>query len=121
LTAETAVGRGIIRDANEQARGHDLYPERSHIAETPFAHAEHNLAEGTNDTPQVFAPGTWSNAAIAVSASVTVILGYRPVAAARFASQAAQSQRDYVARLLLWCRDSLISHRSGDITQYTWS
>jgi hypothetical protein len=93
LTAKTAVGRGIIRDANEQARGHDLYPERSHIAETPFAHAEHNLAEGTNDTPQVFAPGTWSNAAIAVSASVTVILGYRPVAAARFASQAAQSLR----------------------------
>jgi hypothetical protein len=43
LAAKTAVGRGIIRDACEQARGHDLYPERSHIAETPFAHAEHNL------------------------------------------------------------------------------
>jgi NADH-quinone oxidoreductase subunit N len=51
------------------------------------------LTEGTNDTPQVFAPGTWSKAVIAVSASVTVILGYRPVAAARFACQAARSLR----------------------------
>ena len=23
--------------------GHDLYQQRSHIAETPFAHAKHNL------------------------------------------------------------------------------